>query len=93
MKLATLLSFVSAVLAFVISPTMWDEAMQRALMVFAATFLWSLAGFLFLSRIIPAGQSPFRSMRDPTPEGRGATAVVDLETQSIDRAKLQELLR
>lgn len=93
MKAASGISFFCAFAAYGIAPTSsWVEAGQRALIVFTALFLWSTFFLFLLSRILPAGVSLF-TPSGPKPEGTGEDKYVDLEKQSIDRTKLQDLLR
>ena len=92
-KPATLVSFFSALAAFIFVPSSsWAVAGLRALLVFAGLFLRSCIAFYLISRMIPASGRAL-SKQGPEPEGTGAGKFVDLEKQSIDRAKLQELLR
>ncbi len=93
MKPAILTSLFTAALAFffVLDQTA-ALAGQRALIVFAGVFLWSYVAFHLMSRLAPPGKYLF-SAGGPKPTGKGDAKVVDLEKQSIDREKLEQLLR
>lgn len=90
-KWASIISFCSAFVALICAPTRdWSVAGMRALMVFSGVFLWSALALKIVTKILPdkpgsAGGSPM--------EGSGPGKFIDLEKQTIDRSKLQELLR
>lgn len=92
-KPAVIVSLISALMAFVVAPSSsWAVAGLRALMVFSGLFVWSYIAFYFISRILPSGKSSFAkpiSEMETARDGR----FVDMEKQSIDQAKLHELLR
>ena len=90
MKPSMIISFLCAGAALLFAPTTsWSVAGLRALMVFSGVFVWSCLSLFLMARVVPPGTRLF---------GRGAGGggddrYVDLEKQSIDRTKLQELLR
>lgn len=93
MKWALLVSLFVSLLVFV---CVFDQtpaiASQRAIMVFTGVFLWSYLVFHLMSRLVPPGTGLFVG-GGPKAKGKGDAKYIDLEKQSIDREKLEELLR
>ncbi len=95
LKPATAISFLTAAAVFLVSPTeSWAVALLRALMAFAAIFLWSSLGLIILSKIASKGGASASGSGDiPQPTGSGEGRFVDLSKTSLDRAKLMDMLR
>ena len=93
MKPAIIVSFLSAAAAFLIAPTgSWMVAGQRALLVFTGVFIWTALAMILLGKIIPKGLLR-QTLGRPNATGRGDAKYVDLEKQSVDMSRLQDLLR
>lgn len=67
-------------------------AAERAFMVFGCMFLLSYLAATALARVIPSGLEALLGSGLKV-EGKGEDRMVDLEKQTVDLSKLQDMMR